>query len=338
MRKIFLALAVTALAASGCQREDFGSNQHSGPEVRFAAAMEPIDLPAGSLGATRGTPVFDQSDILEMRVFAFEAANEATAVPDFMDNQLVSRSSSTAPWTYSPKKYITDGATVNFYAYTPSATNNYSVGNPTGNGIVCAGHSVGLPPLRYTVPERCENQPDLMVAVPVIGITSDDGSVLFQMKHTLTCVGFQVSGSGQRIKSIGISGVSVAGTLNGMNGSAIVWNNLDPATTTDFTASLNYDAGENYYTATPTMSTTLLTGSGYLMMIPQTLGTDAKLTVTFTDNSTEEFSLSGFPNWTAGGKITYNISLTPPAVISVSPQGVIIPQTGTVSPSTYSFD
>jgi len=140
------------------------------------------------------------------------------------------------------------------------------------------------------------------------------GNVSLQMKHALTCVGFQITGDGDQLTAISISGVSVSGDLV-MNGGDIVWTNLGSPTTTDFSASINYDTGEDYFTI-PSVMTNLIASDGYLMMIPQALGSDAKIKLTFNDDTTKEISLDNF-TWEAGKRITYNITVPTLEVSSV---------------------
>jgi hypothetical protein len=128
------------------------------------------------------------------------------------------------------------------------------------------------------------------------------------MEHALTSVKFEIAGNGEKVKAIAIQGVSPTGTLT-VDGSAITWSNLGPATTTDFSASLNYDEGSNVYTTTPTMTTNLIAGNGYLMMIPQTLTDDAMVIVTYSDNTIKKLDLSSV-TWAPGQILTYNITLT----------------------------
>jgi hypothetical protein len=164
-----------------------------------------------------------------------------------------------------------------------------------------------------------------MLAVPRYNI-HPVGNIPLQMKHALTCVGFQIAGDGdEKITGISISGIAVSGDVV-VDGSNIVWTNLGEPASTDFSASLNYDAGKNYYSVTESMSTNLIASDGYLMMIPQTLGNDAKVKITFEDNSTKEINLN-LHTWDAGKRVSYYITLTADGTITVMPDNVLLPYT-----------
>jgi hypothetical protein len=148
-----------------------------------------------------------------------------------------------------------------------------------------------------------------MVAVPKKNVRPTGAEVALTMKHALTSVAFQIAGNGEKVKSIAIQGISTTGTLS-IDGGTISWSSLGAATDVDFSASLNYDADQTYYTATEDMSTSLIKGDGYLMMIPQTLTAGATVVVTYSDDTTKELALAT-RTWAAGDRVTYNITLLP---------------------------
>ena len=270
----------------------------------------------------RGVPVNDAAGMTSIGVFcAATGASDwdAMATPNKMfDHQLNNQS---GVWTYQEDEKIfwdanslTDRYT--FFAYAPHTQ--------AGNGITVNGSAStpGIPSLKYTVPTDVSMQPDLMVAVPRYDVRPV-GNVSLRMKHALTCVGFQIAGDGEQIKGISISGVAVSGNVIA-DGENIVWSNLAPPTTTDFSTSLNYDSGQDYYTVPENMSTNLIASDGYLMMIPQALGSDAKIIITFSDDTIREISLDTY-TWEAGSRVTYHITLTADGTITVSPGNVVLP-------------
>jgi hypothetical protein len=273
---------------------------------------------------TRGTPVEDEALLADIGTFGYHTGQNGWTtddLPNRMFNQRLYRDAEGA-WQYDGEPVAWNGVSAadlfTFFAYAPFAT--------ADNGIVVNGNdsTTGIPELTYTVPEDVTLQPDLMAAVPRMDIIRPaSGYVSLVMEHALTTIGFQVAGNGERITGISISGVSMTGTLR-TDGGDIAWNNLGEPSATDFSASINFDSGENYYTATPTMSTHFMKGNGYLMMIPQTLGENAVLTVTYDDDTTYEINLDTHV-WQPGKKITYELTILPDGVIAVEPAFLTMP-------------
>lgn len=258
---------------------------------------------------TRGTPLTNATQMTDIGVFcAYTGSLDWTtsSVLGKMFNKKLNRNTSTNVWKYENGAVEWNANNANdrftFFAYAPFAKGIYNVStNTTGNGIVVNGSSstTGIPTLTYTVPTKCENQPDLMVAIPKKNFRPAPSGVPLSMKHALASIGFGVRGSGQKITKIAVKGVSVRGTLS-INGETILWSNLAPVTSTQYTAGVksNLEAGTNLVGA--------INADGYLMMIPQTLCLGAKLIVTV-DGKEKEFDLSG-KVWAAGKKYTYNIN------------------------------
>jgi hypothetical protein len=320
--RILFLCAATLLV--GCIKDIHGIDEESydpAAPVRFVTNT-----------ATRGAIVDNVSKMTTMGVFCSytgttDWTDEATLGKMF--NQQLNYNSGKWEYPTGHEQYwgadnLTDRYT--FFAYAPYGTGVYDAStNTSGNGLVVSGSSAstGVPSLTYSVPVKVENQPDLMVAVPKKNVRPTGAAVALSMKHALTSVAFQIAGDGDKVKGIAITGVSVSGTLS-VDGETVTWSGLGAATTTDFSASLNYDEGQNYYTTTETMSTNLIAGDGYLMMIPQTLTADAKVIVTMDDDTTKELTL-GTTTWTAGQRITYNITMPqgPPDGGVIAAPGVI---------------
>ena len=289
-------------------------------------ASQPVTFTTQIDVVTRGTPINSVADMTSIGVFASSTGASdwnTTSVPGKMFNTRLNNEA--GKWTYVngdvhwKAENITDRYT--FFAYAPYAEGE----TVNGIAITSSATSPGIPSLKYTVPTDVSKQPDLMVAVPRYNMRPT-GNVPLQMKHALTGIGFQIAGNGdEKITGISISGVRVSGYLL-VDGSNIVWMNLGAPTNTDFSASLNYDAGKNYYSVTETMSNNLITSDGYLMMIPQELGDDAKVKITFEDKSTREISLNTH-RWEAGKRINYLVTLTADGTITVTPDKVLLPYT-----------
>lgn len=319
-------MIITGLVS--CQRDSLLEEESTGgnyPKHIISVlphAENEVDL------TSRGTPIVNEQQMTDIGVFCAATGSSdwtASAAPGKMFNTRLARHSDSGKWEYidSPISWApgTGNDRYSFFAYAPYAT--------AQNGITVQGSSAttGIPSITYTLPTDVTAQPDLMLAVPRYNLRPATSTVGLQMKHALTCVGFQIKGNGEQIKSVSLSGIYTSGTAK-LSGDAIVWSNLTlPGTAIDYTALINFDAGKNYFTAQPTLSTNLIAGNGYLMMIPQTLPGNAKLKLTFSDNTTREISLNT-QTWGAGKKIIYNIIVTPTGIITLSPSAFYIPSLG----------
>lgn len=161
--------------------------------------------------------------------------------------------------------------------------------------------------LNYTVPQKAAAQRDVMVAEtePVNGNGIADYLVPLNFKHICTAVRFRAGATLMpgSIEKITLSGIQATGTYS--SGS---WSGLGdkqsfildrPITTTG-----NETAGSDLYQPYET-----------LMMLPQTLGGDARLEVVFNDRAsgtvrTLSASLAG-QEWPQGKIVTYQIGISP---------------------------
>ena len=319
---VLIIVYVTSYLLIGCK--DFKGEESP---VIPCDVSQPISFIAQVDLSTRGTPVTDVANLTDMGVYCAVTSNSdwnANAVSNLMFNEQLSNNSGT--WTYADSPIYWDASELtdrySFFAYTPYAS--------IDNGITVKGDETtqGKPTLSYTVPSNVVKQPDLMVAVPRYNLRPVGNTVSLQMKHALTAVGFKMAGYNEKVVQISITGVSVSGDLV-IDGSNIQWSNLGSPTNTDYSALINFDQGQSYFTATPQM-TDLITGNGYLMMIPQVLGADAKLKITFDDNTTRVISLNAY-SWVPGARIMYQITNT--GIISTTSPPIIFPSTATTSGS-----
>lgn len=299
--KRFIIFTISALTLWGCTNDLFDKDD-------AAVIYDPSKVVTFSTGpVTRGTPITSVTQMTDMGVFAsYTGQNDWTNAdaPNKMYNRKLNRNVATGAWEYdgTPEEWDAAIATdrFSFFAYAPFASSD------NGIAMVSAASTGGIPVLRYTVPTDVLKQHDLMVAVPRKNVYKTHNAISLQMEHTLTSIGFQIMGNGEKIKSLSITGISIQAQL-AMDGDNIAWTNYAPVTNVDFSSSINYDAGKDYYTTTQILSTNLMKGNGYLMMIPQTLGDDAALKVTYDDGTFTSISLKN-NQWQAGKKLTYNIS------------------------------
>ncbi len=201
----------------------------------------------------------------------------------------------------------TANKTINFYAYYPSAISNVS-------------HTAGSSPtLSYTVPDNVSDQIDIMTATGTNVSGNTNSSTPLTFNHIFSAVQFNIGSSGMpngTITGIALNNILCKGTYN-FNGT---W-------TQDATTKKSFSQTVSSSTAG---STVITSGATTFMMMPQTLGSDASITVTYSNGGTLTKSISG--TWAAGNIYTYNISKTIPVAnfdYTGNVQTYIVPLTGT---------
>lgn len=182
---------------------------------------------------------------------------------------------------------------VSFYAYAP-----YDL---QGSDAVVKNKTI-----RYTANTDFSKQPDLIVAKSennAFTSSTANKAVGLSFSHALTAITFSISADmiPGTVKSITVSGVYGQGDYDFSNAS---WPSTSLANPSTYVIRLNdasVKAGE---------SKALTDKNSALMMIPQNLGADAKVSMVFNDGAkdkTVSFSLNG-TSWTAGKHITYVLS------------------------------
>ena len=200
-------------------------------------------------------------------------------------------------FTSSKETWPLDGS-VSFYAYAPYNETSLSL---QGSDAVVKNKTI-----RYTANTDLSKQPDLIVAKSesnAFTSSTVNKAVGLSFSHALTAITFSISADmiPGKVKSITASGVYGQGDYDF---STEKWIRLaNPSST--YVIKLNDDdasvkAGE---------SKALTDKNSALMMIPQPLGADAKVSMVFNDGAedkTVSFSLNG--TWKAGKHITYVLS------------------------------
>ena len=313
-----LSLMLGFACLTGCNDETFQDSQgNEGPGIGFTTSVVETDL------VSRGTPITAAASLTNMGVFCYPtgfnswATAGTSATPTLMNNLLFTQSG--GKWSSSPA--VGWGADVSvaqkftFFGYTPQAT--------AANGLSVLS-TTGTPKLRYTVPTTIGDQPDLMIAASK-DIHPTSGQVPLAYKHALTCLAFNVKGAGgEKITAIKVKGVRVTGDLTWAADGTPVWSNLGAATSTTYSVGLK----DGLVNVTTSYQDALAT-DGYLMMIPQTLASGAQLVVSIEGKADKVFDLTNqtTTTWTAGQRLTYNISLQPP-VITVGPRYFLLATPG----------
>lgn len=308
---IFIAL-LCAIALLSCKKND----DNTETPLSFTTTVEEVRGGSNNPNEkqTKGAEI-TSATLQNFGAMAYKTGQnvytEETYLPDFMFNQKVTKE--ITGWEYSPKKHWPNEKEfkISFFAYAPHSDKN----NPT-NGIVVYDHTtIGTPYLIYTVPIDVADQPDLIVAIPEKDKQIIDNRIRFEFKHALAYIGFTLKGdNNEQVKSIGLRGFANSAQLS-IDGKRIEWSNLTTTNTTQiYNAGLNYDAGQEYVTATPEgiPTATLMKTDGYIMVIPQILTSDTKLVVTLANSTVREVSINLITpksEWEANTPYTYTIEL-----------------------------
>lgn len=246
---------------------------------------------------TRGTQTATDN-LVSMGVVAYHTDGAFTdeaaqQTPNFMNNQSMNKVD--AVWKYSPVKYWPQGVDkkVSFFAYAP-------FGSSGNGGSVANGLTVANTLLTYTTPSDASAHPDLLVATPLKDQTQAESNsgITFRFEHMLACVSFSLSAvDALLVTSIKLNGVRTQGSLSLHSGTP-VWS-LDAM-----------DKREITYTLPPDD----LDPNKYLMLLPQTLASDVKVTLTLVGGETKEVSLTGIIAWEKNKRYNYNLQLPSPDV------------------------
>ena len=201
-------------------------------------------------------------------------------------------------FTSSNATWPLDGS-VSFYAYAPYNDASLSL---QGSDAVVKNKTI-----RYTAnTDDFSKQPDLIVAKSesnAFTSSTANKAVGLSFSHALTAITFSISADmiPGTVKSITVSGVYGQGDYDLSKASKASWASLATPSTYAITLNTSIKAGE---------SKPLTDKNSALMMIPQNLGADAKVSMVFNDGAkdkTVSFSLNG-TSWDAGNHITYVLS------------------------------
>lgn len=246
---------------------------------------------------SRGTMASGIDAIKEFSIYSFYYPSPTAASrPFFADEQAQKQGDY---WTTSTLYYwpTTDGSTLDFWALAGGP-------NLPGVTVLPSVTSASTMTIDYIVPASAALQTDLMVAT-TDPINTPGTRVPLNFRHICSAVKFVIGDLMQpgTIKEIRLSGIMSHGQY------ASTWSSLGtPAT---FILSPN-----KVTTSSPEDAGSAIVRDAYtLMMLPQTLGADAQLTVVFHDDVTGEdrtltASLAG-RTWPQGKLTTYRIGISP---------------------------
>lgn len=151
-----------------------------------------------------------------------------------------------------------------------------------------------IPSLSYTVPDKVEDQKDIVSAYSDVIVSESFGqSIPLVFGHAMT--GVQIKSDFPcTVQSVILSNIYYSGSYS-LDGNWTVDTQSTQTFKIEFSEGKIVGAGES-----------IIDGDKTWMMIPQTLSDDAKLTVVCSDNVSYEYSLKGL-KWTKGKIVTYTL-------------------------------
>lgn len=222
-------------------------------------------------------------------------------------------------WTASQKLNWPGSGNIRFFAYYP-----YSDGTMLTHSSETAQ---GAPVLTYTVPEDVTKQPDLLYAVAdysgkgennatLPGSGDNTGKVSLDFKHALTAITIKTGEDmlAGTITGITLSNVYGRGKFNIDRGTWETTGEPTDFSITDMNVKPDNNTSDKGSNMKPDQDVT--SGELTFMMVPQSLATNASLTIYFTDDLTNTArtltaTIGGTgKEWPSGKKVTYSINST----------------------------
>lgn len=305
MKKILLA-AVAALAIVGCSQNE---------EIEKAGEKAEINFTTIVGKTTRVTPMV-ANDFKSFKVFAYntttnDMGSEAALTTKFMDD-ITANKSEEGVWGIDKGPYYWPMKDqIQFFAYSPvTNVKDYAA-------------TTGYPSFAYTI-QPVATQEDLLVAKVENATKTKNGKngVNLVFAHILTQINFSAKledGATYTVTKIEISGIKNTGTFVYGAGDA----------TGDWTSSgsTSYEYVGKYDATIDANVADFSTGDNALMLLPQTLATDAKIAITYsvvkgtttTFSGTKEVSLNG-QEWEIGKNLRYTLELSSDATeVTIKP-------------------
>ena len=265
------------------------------------------DMQAATRGMMRTTS--DLYDAIGVLAYSFSGTWDGTQTPDFMYNLKAAKGSG----IYATTSGWPDADTnVRFYSYAPHSED--------ADGITLSAASVaGSPQLSYEVPTDVTKQSDLLATLCDETATQAHTSPQpLEFHHLLTAVCFKIGDNmaAGTINKITLKNIKYHGTYS--------FPSATPWTTDNGAWEVDAEVKDFVYTPSPAFTTDgtanvqINTGENVFMMLPQTFDADAALEVEFTPNgesNSETYSanIRGLATWSQGKTVTYTISIDPNA-------------------------
>lgn len=212
-------------------------------------------------------------NINSFRVSAVWKKDASNYVDNYMDAQSVEKNAENV-WTYSPVRNIPSYGTVDFFAYSPAdaSVSKFTISGTTHDRLS----------LTYDVTTDHVKQHDFMVAE---ALEVNTASVHLYFRHTLSLIRVAAKSITEaytfRITEVKLHNIYRQGVLTGETSASPgktttwTWSNQAIPTTYTIIQDSPVDAVSGSYTPIPD------SGTGPLMILPQTVGTDAFVRVAY---------------------------------------------------------
>lgn len=276
LKRFFLLAALFSLALTpGCGGDDPAEDPGSGSVPEPEPDPKP-DEPEEY--AVKFAPSFvAPASGSQIGIFGYETGDtpwSVDAVPNFMCNQLLENVD--GEWTYDPVKYWPESSTgkLSFFACSPYAA--------AGSGLSLSDSSrPGAPVLEYEMPSATECHNDICIAAPQLNLTRSEEPVTLELRSVMSKIGFRIKGQGEKVSKIAVRGIQWQGSiaLDAENQGSMTWSTTSDFSTTEYELKLKCDAGQEYATASETMTDVTAEG-GHLYLIPQNITYNARIVVT----------------------------------------------------------
>lgn len=308
MKKI-LFVALAAATMMSCTENEVIENAGNKKVVEFGTAVS----------STTRAAITNDAALQEsgFTVYAYNTGADAAGTgllnKVFMDNLAVTYK--TNKWTFDGTYYWPLDQKIQFFAYATDAAATYN-----------ADAAQAYPTISYKIAETSAAQKDFVVAKATDQTqTTAENGVKLTFDHALTQVNFSVKGDDAnltyKVSSIEIAGVANTGTYS-FDGNT--WTATGTAGT--YTYPIAADAS-----VTGTTAVKLDQPDGALMLMPQTLPADAKITIVYQVFNAEDVpvstvvtapvALTGTAAWEPGKKIRYTLTLANNAAkVSFAPE------------------
>lgn len=293
-----ISFAVSTATASAARSESATAAAGSATLVSagadtlyMSACLTPGITPKSTMAVSRGSSVTDDN----LSDFGVYASLGSTG--DYMWNVEVERNGDS--WAPA-REYLWPGdGALHFNAYAP-----YTAAIADEGITVMPDATAGSLALSYVTPAAAENQTDLLVAVPVDAASSP---CHLNFNHAMGAVRFATGAKMPpcTVKEIILSGVLSTGVLDLESGD---WSSLGSATS--FTLAPDKELAVGSDGAYVAAGTAINDDEHTLMLIPQTLGEDATLSLTVESNGSPTTYTASVAGMTiiAGTTLTFHLS------------------------------
>ena len=309
---LLISFLIIILCLTGCAENSSILDNGQSRQLEFSVSTHGwnnFNNSSDSKPNSRATPIsgntFDASKSFNVIADVNKDGNRSTEV----NNETVSYSTANNIWQTSATHYWPgSGSTVNFYAYYPIGVSS-SINHTSGS----------VPTLSYTVPDNAADQIDILASSKT-GVAGDSyNQTPVDFKHIFAAVQFSVGSNGMpngTITNVTLNNIQYKGAYS-----------LDGTWTPNTTDKKCFSQTVSASTST---GTAITSGTTTFIMMPQTLSSDASITITYSNGGTLTKAITG--TWEAGKTYTYNLSKTIPVAnfdYTGNVQSYTVPLTGT---------